>query len=152
RRSDDAHRARLWHGTLDRDGRAAAHRGLARCGRSARPSRVGSPMESQHDLAGRQSEARHGVAARPITPRIIPLRIWLPMAGTQRSMARMATGGVDLAKCRRWFRHNRRRSRSWFDLLSDEAYTAQPVALRHPVVFYEGHVAAFNVNTLVKMG
>ena len=67
-------------------------------------------------------------------------------------MSRMPTAEVDLAECRRWFRRNRDRSRAWFDLLTDEAYEAQPIALRHPVVFYEGHVAAFNVNTLVKLG
>ena len=59
---------------------------------------------------------------------------------------------VDLAVCRDWFRRNRRRSRTWFDLLTADAYAAQPIALRHPFVFYEGHVAAFNVNTLVKLG
>ncbi len=74
------------------------------------------------------------------------------MAGTGRSMTRMPGAEVDVAKCRRWFRRNRARSRAWFDLLTAEAYGAQPIALRHPLVFYEGHVAAFNVNTLVKLG
>lgn len=74
------------------------------------------------------------------------------MDGTARSMARMAGPPVDLASCRAWFRRNRRRSRAWFDLLTPEGYEARPIALRHPVVFYEGHVAAFNVNTLVKLG
>jgi len=66
--------------------------------------------------------------------------------------ARRLTVDVDLASCRNWFRRNRRRSRAWFDLLTDDAYEAQPISLRHAVVFYEGHVAAFNVNTLVKLG
>lgn len=74
------------------------------------------------------------------------------MPGTGRSMSRMPTADIDLAACRRWFRRNRERSRAWFDLLTDDAYEAQPIALRHPVAFYEGHVAAFNVNTLVKRG
>src|SRR4029079_2351516 len=74
------------------------------------------------------------------------------MPGTGRSMTRMPVPDVDLAACRRWFRRNRDRSRAWFDLLTADAYAAQPIALRHPVVFYEGHVAAFNVNTLVKRG
>jgi ergothioneine biosynthesis protein EgtB len=74
------------------------------------------------------------------------------MPGTGRSMCRMPTPGVDLAACRDWYRRNRERSRAWFDLLTDDAYAAQPISLRHPVVFYEGHVAAFNVNTLVKLG
>jgi formylglycine-generating enzyme required for sulfatase activity len=49
-----------------------------------------------------------------------------------------------------WYRHNRARSRAIFDLLVDEAYYAQPIALRHPIVFYEGHLPAFSFNTLVK--
>src|SRR4051812_12608582 len=48
-----------------------------------------------------------------------------------------------------WFRRNRRRSRALFDLLADDAYYARPIALRHPFVFYEGHLAAFNANTLL---
>jgi ergothioneine biosynthesis protein EgtB len=47
---------------------------------------------------------------------------------------------------------NRRRSRALFELLADEAYYAQPIALRHPIVFYEGHLPAFSFNTLVKRG
>lgn len=47
---------------------------------------------------------------------------------------------------------NRERSRRLFDLLTDEAYYARPIAQRHPVVFYEGHLPAFSFNTLVKRG
>lgn len=49
-----------------------------------------------------------------------------------------------------WFLETRRRSRRLFDLLSADAYYSQPIALRHPIVFYEGHLAAFAVNTLLK--
>ncbi len=49
-----------------------------------------------------------------------------------------------------WYRRNRERSRAIFDLLSDGAYYSQPIALRHPIVFYEGHLPAFSFNTLVK--
>jgi iron(II)-dependent oxidoreductase len=49
-----------------------------------------------------------------------------------------------------WYRRNRERSRTIFDLLVDEAYYSQPIALRHPIVFYEGHLPAFSFNTLVK--
>jgi ergothioneine biosynthesis protein EgtB len=35
-------------------------------------------------------------------------------------------------------------------LLSDAAYHSQPIALRHPIVFYEGHLPGFSFNTLVK--
>ena len=37
-----------------------------------------------------------------------------------------------------------------FDLLAEEAYYSQPIALRHPIVFYEGHLPGFSFNTLVK--
>src|SRR4030095_14358201 len=50
----------------------------------------------------------------------------------------------------RWYRRNRERSASLFDLLTDDAYYSRPIALRHPVVFYEGHLPAFSFNTLVK--
>ena len=49
-----------------------------------------------------------------------------------------------------WYRKNRARSRQLFDLISDEAYYSQPIALRHPIVFYEGHLPAFSFNTLIK--
>jgi iron(II)-dependent oxidoreductase len=51
-----------------------------------------------------------------------------------------------------WYRRNRERSRMLFNLLTDEAYYSQPIALRHPIVFYEGHLPAFSFNTLVKRG
>ena len=49
-----------------------------------------------------------------------------------------------------WYRRNRARSRELFDLLTDEAYHSQPIALRHPIIFYEGHLPGFSFNTLVK--
>src|SRR4051812_37228007 len=49
-----------------------------------------------------------------------------------------------------WYRRNRRRSRALFDMLTEEAYYSRPIALRHPVVFYEGHLPAFTFNTLAK--
>jgi iron(II)-dependent oxidoreductase len=45
---------------------------------------------------------------------------------------------------------NRARTRALFDLLDDEAYTARPIVLRHPFVFYDGHLPAFSFNTLVR--
>ncbi|SPE21072.1 conserved hypothetical protein [Burkholderiales bacterium] len=48
------------------------------------------------------------------------------------------------------YRRSRERSRALFDLLVDDAYYSRPIALRHPFVFYEGHIPAFSVNTLVK--
>ena len=49
-----------------------------------------------------------------------------------------------------WYRKNRTRSRRLFDLIVDEAYYSRPIALRNPIVFYEGHLPAFSLNTLVK--
>src|SRR5215510_211545 len=51
-----------------------------------------------------------------------------------------------------WYLRNRERSRALFDLLSEEAYYTRPIDLRHPIVFYEGHLPAFSFNTLVKRG
>ncbi len=51
-----------------------------------------------------------------------------------------------------WYARNRARSRQLFDLLSPEVYYSRPIALRHPIVFYEGHLPAFSFNTLVKRG
>jgi ergothioneine biosynthesis protein EgtB len=49
-----------------------------------------------------------------------------------------------------WYQRNRERSRALFGMLSDEAYYTQPIELRHPIVFYEGHLPGFSFNTLVK--
>ena len=48
------------------------------------------------------------------------------------------------------YRSNRARSTALFDLLmGEQAYYSQPISLRHPLVFYEGHLPAFSFNTLV---
>jgi hypothetical protein len=49
-----------------------------------------------------------------------------------------------------WYRRNRSRTRTLFDLLADETYYSRPIELRHPIVFYEGHLPGFSFNTLVK--
>jgi ergothioneine biosynthesis protein EgtB len=48
------------------------------------------------------------------------------------------------------FARIRARSRAMFDLLDDTAYYERPIALRNPIVFYEGHLPGFAVNTLIK--
>jgi ergothioneine biosynthesis protein EgtB len=50
------------------------------------------------------------------------------------------------------FDRGRARTRRLFDLLTPAAYYSRPIALRNPIVFYEGHVSAFAVNTLLKRG
>jgi iron(II)-dependent oxidoreductase len=57
---------------------------------------------------------------------------------------------VDGAALAARYRRNRERSGQLFDMLSESAYYTQPIALRHPIVFYEGHLPAFSFNTLVK--
>jgi iron(II)-dependent oxidoreductase len=51
----------------------------------------------------------------------------------------------------KWYRANRERSRELFALIKDDAYYDRPIALRNPIVFYEGHFPAFSLNTLVKL-
>src|ERR1700736_1663013 len=62
----------------------------------------------------------------------------------------IATSSIDRQSVLTWYRRNRERSRALFDLLADETYYSKPIALRHPIVFYEGHLPAFSFNTLVK--
>jgi formylglycine-generating enzyme required for sulfatase activity len=50
-----------------------------------------------------------------------------------------------------WFRRGRAFSREVFSIPVDEAYYDRPIALRNPIVFYEGHLPAFNINTLMKL-
>jgi iron(II)-dependent oxidoreductase len=49
-----------------------------------------------------------------------------------------------------WYRRNRQRSRQLFDMIRPDAYYSRPISLRHPIVFYEGHLPAFSLNTLIK--
>ena len=51
-----------------------------------------------------------------------------------------------------WYEQNRARSRRLFDLIDPAAYYARPIALRNPIVFYEGHLPAFSLISLVKRG
>ena len=51
-----------------------------------------------------------------------------------------------------WYSRNRARTQALFDLVRDDAYYSRPIDLRHPIVFYEGHLPAFSFNTLVKRG
>jgi gamma-glutamyl hercynylcysteine S-oxide synthase len=51
-----------------------------------------------------------------------------------------------------WHLRNRRRSRMIFDTVSPDAYETAPINLRNPFCFYEGHLSAFAVNTLMKRG
>ncbi len=48
------------------------------------------------------------------------------------------------------FKTTQARTRALFDLVKPEAYWAQPIALRHPIVFYDGHIHGFLWNTLFR--
>jgi ergothioneine biosynthesis protein EgtB len=50
------------------------------------------------------------------------------------------------------YRRNRERSREIFDLIDPAAYYSRPIALRNPIVFYEGHLPAFSVIAFLRRG
>ena len=59
---------------------------------------------------------------------------------------------LDRAELLASFEAIRSRTRSLFDLVAPESYESRPIRLRNPIAFYEGHLPAFNVNTLLKKG
>lgn len=59
---------------------------------------------------------------------------------------------VDRQASLEWFRRNRRRTEDLFDVVHPDAYDDRPILLRNPICFYEGHLPAFCVNTLLKRG
>jgi formylglycine-generating enzyme required for sulfatase activity len=58
--------------------------------------------------------------------------------------------GLDREDFLDWYRRNRIRSRALFDCVSPNAYYSRPIPLRHPPVFYEGHLPAFSFSKLVR--
>jgi ergothioneine biosynthesis protein EgtB len=59
---------------------------------------------------------------------------------------------LDRSAALEWFRRNRARSRALFAMVAPDAFLERPIALRHPILFYEGHLPAFNANTLLRRG
>lgn len=59
--------------------------------------------------------------------------------------------GITRADLVRWFREGRRRTAEIFAIPKDDRYYERPIPLRNPIVFYEGHLPAFTVNTLIKL-
>ena len=57
---------------------------------------------------------------------------------------------IDRAAVLSWYQRNRDRSRALFEMLPEDVYYTRPIDLRHPVVFYDGHLPGFSFNTLVK--
>lgn len=50
-----------------------------------------------------------------------------------------------------WYRAGRATSKLVFAIPVESAYYDRPIDLRNPIVFYEGHLPAFSVNTLLKL-
>ena len=59
---------------------------------------------------------------------------------------------VDRQQVIRKYQEIRGRTNRLFSLLHPDAYYANPIPLRHPAVFYEGHIPAFAVNSFLKKG
>lgn len=58
------------------------------------------------------------------------------------------TPGLDRGALVEWYRRNRERSANLFALIDEDAFWQRPIPLRHPFVFYEGHLPAFSFLTL----
>ncbi len=61
-----------------------------------------------------------------------------------------AAPAVDRRALADWFRRARARSKQIFDFASPDAFLSRPIPLRHPIVFYEGHLPVFAFNTIVR--
>ncbi|MBV8636838.1 MAG: SUMF1/EgtB/PvdO family nonheme iron enzyme [Candidatus Eremiobacteraeota bacterium] len=59
-------------------------------------------------------------------------------------MTTTATVGLDRAYLLDWYRRNRERSANLFALIDESAMHDRPIPLRHPFVFYEGHLPVFS--------
>jgi len=68
------------------------------------------------------------------------------------TMSKVRTLVDDRAALVAWFDRTRQRSAQLFDMIDEAAYYTRPISLRHPIVFYEGHLPAFAVNVLIKKG
>jgi formylglycine-generating enzyme required for sulfatase activity len=60
-------------------------------------------------------------------------------------------GGVNRQTLIQWFRGGRERTRNLFTIPRADSYHDRPIRLRNPIVFYEGHLPVFTVNTLIKL-
>jgi gamma-glutamyl hercynylcysteine S-oxide synthase len=54
------------------------------------------------------------------------------------------TPGLDRSALIDWYRRNRERSAQLFALIDEDAFLMRPIPLRHPFLFYEGHLPAFS--------
>ena len=67
------------------------------------------------------------------------------------SPATMLTTGM-MQTLHERYRDVRRRTRQIFELVAPEAFDMRPIPLRHPIRFYEGHLASFNFGMLLQSG
>ncbi|MEO6834469.1 MAG: SUMF1/EgtB/PvdO family nonheme iron enzyme [Candidatus Tumulicola sp.] len=65
---------------------------------------------------------------------------------------RTIAAGLDRAALLDWYARNRRRSAQLFGLIGADAFYSRPIPLRHPFIFYEGHIPAFSFLTLNARG
>src|SRR5436189_655343 len=59
---------------------------------------------------------------------------------------------IDTRAAVEWYRRNRARSESIFDLIDPPAYYSRPISIRNPLAFYEGHLPAFSVLAFLRRG
>src|SRR5262245_40148000 len=64
----------------------------------------------------------------------------------------IAAAGLDREAAAARYVSGRERTEALFDTVRADAYEARPIALRNPICFYEGHLPAFSVNTVLKRG
>jgi iron(II)-dependent oxidoreductase len=64
----------------------------------------------------------------------------------------LSTTAIDTTAAIAWYQRNRARSEAIFDLIDPAAYYSRPIALRNPIVFYEGHLPAFSVIAFLRRG
>lgn len=64
----------------------------------------------------------------------------------------LPTAAPDRQALLQWYDRNRERTAQLFGMVADDAYYRRPIALRNPIVFYQGHIPAFSFNTLIKKG
>src|SRR5690349_12407255 len=64
----------------------------------------------------------------------------------------MLSTAIDTRRAVEQYRRNRARTETLFDLIAPDAYYTRPIALRNPIVFYEGHIPAFSVIAFLRRG
>ncbi len=64
----------------------------------------------------------------------------------------MSSLAIDRPSVVDWYLRNRARTRAIFDLIDPSAYYSRPIALRNPIVFYEGHLPAFSIISFLRRG